>query len=107
MTRFPTSVPRRQWVEGDRHYLCADTAAGLRAARLRLGLSLRGAAALTSVSAGHLSKLEHGQRCPSADVAQALIDGLQLDSDLAARLLAEARYDAGRNGARRSGSAHA
>src|SRR5436190_18069526 len=88
---------KRQWVEGARHHLPPDVAAGLRADQLRLGLSLRRAERRTGVSFGYLYLLEQGPREPSREMAIALIDGLKLDAELAARLWEEARLDAGRS----------
>jgi transcriptional regulator with XRE-family HTH domain len=84
-------------VAGQRHYLSADVAAGLRSARRRLGLSFRDAAQRAGIGYGYLCELEHCNRCPSVDVARALIEALGLDADLARRLLEEARPDTGRN----------
>lgn len=85
------------WVEGNRHYLSAEVAAGLRSARLRLGLSYRAAAQRAGLQHGYLCELEHSNRCPSVTVARVLIDALRLDAAVAARLLQEARPDAGRD----------
>lgn len=96
MTRSPRSE-RRVWVDNARHYLSPDVAAGLRAARLGLGLSFRDAARRVGIGYGYLSELEHSHRCPSVTVAHALITALRLDEDLARQLLQEARPDAGRD----------
>lgn len=81
----------------ERHYLSPGVAAGLRNARRKLGLSYRIAAGRTGVDAGMICKLEHCQRAPSVAVAQAPVDGLRLEGDVAAGLMAEAVRDAGRS----------
>jgi len=80
-----------------RHYLSASAAAELRNARRRQGLSLRALEARTGISFGYLGMLERGQRAPSVEVAQALVAGLRMAPDAAARLMAEAVPDAGRS----------
>jgi transcriptional regulator with XRE-family HTH domain len=84
-------------VEGQRHYLSPEAAAGLQAARRRLGLSFREASERAGVSTGFLWNLEHGKRCPSIDMARCLIAAFDLDAVAAARLLDEARPDVGRS----------
>ncbi len=81
----------------ERHYLSPGVAAELRNARRKLGLSYRMAAGRTGVDAGTICKLEHCQRAPSVEVARALVDGLRLEGDVAAGLMAEAVPDAGRS----------
>lgn len=104
MTRSPSPAGRRGWVEDARQRLSPAVGAGLRDARLTLGLSFRAAARRAGVSAGYLCQLEHGSRCPSVAVADALVDALRLDGATADRLFCEARPDAGRSwgGAARS-----
>lgn len=62
-----------------RHTLPPDLAAALRLARVVVGLRL--AARRAGVSPGYLCRLEHGERCPSVDVAHALIEALRLEAD--------------------------
>lgn len=81
----------------DRHTIPADLAAALRGARQDRGLGLREVAGLVGVDAGHLSRIERAERCPSVAVARDLVAKLKLAPDLAARLLAVARPDAGRS----------
>ena len=81
----------------DRHTIPADLAAALRGARQDRGLGLREVAGLVGVDAGHLSRIERAERCPSVAVAAHLVAKLKLAPDLAARLLVVARPDAGRS----------
>ena len=67
-------------------------------------MSLRRAGARIGVQASYLHYLEHSQRCPSVAVAHQLIAVLRLEPELAERLLAEARSDAGRSWHRLTGS---
>lgn len=88
------------WIDDTRHYLPADLAAALRAARLRRVGGLRRCAGQVGISPGYLCMLEQGKRCPSVAVARDLAAVLKLEQrepDLAARLLALARPDAGRS----------
>jgi transcriptional regulator with XRE-family HTH domain len=62
----------------------------LRDARIRRGWSVRQAAAAASLSAGYLSRLERGLRCPRRPTAVALIRAYGLTPDLANELLREA-----------------
>jgi transcriptional regulator with XRE-family HTH domain len=64
---------------------------------LRHGLSFRQAAQRIGIGYGYLSDLEHSKRCPSVSVARALIEGLDLDAELAARLLDQAVPVSGRD----------
>lgn len=80
-----------------RQQLPRDLAAALRAARVASGLGLRAMAREIPLSAGYLSLLETGQRCPSAAVAHDLVAALKLPLDLESRLLAAAQPDAGRS----------
>ncbi len=90
------SSPPRHGQRG-RHYLSPTAAAQLRNARRKLELSYRAAGRRTGVDAGMICKLEHCQRAPSVEAAQAVIDGLRLEGDAAAGMLAEAVPDAGRS----------
>ena len=87
-----------------RHTLPAETARALREARVRRGLSLRGAASKAGIAFGYLGLLERGARAPSVAVARELIDALHLEASVADRLLELARDDAGRCSPWRSGS---
>jgi transcriptional regulator with XRE-family HTH domain len=80
-----------------RHRLPADVAAALGAHRLARGLGQREAARRAGISQGYIWLLEHGERCPSVEVAAALADALELGPELAGRLLDVARRDAGRS----------
>ncbi len=80
----------------ERRTLPPDVAAALRRARWARGLSLRGAARAVGIVHAYVHALEHGTRCPSAEVAELLVAGLGLDADLARRLRALAVGDAGR-----------
>jgi transcriptional regulator with XRE-family HTH domain len=89
--------PRSSSEYPERHYLSAEAAAGLRHARQRTGLSLRGAAEKAGISFGYLCQLEHGQRCPSLSVAYDLVSAFRIDAAVAGRLFAEAQRDKGRD----------
>lgn len=65
--------------------------------RRRIGWSFRVAEQRTGVSAGHLCKLEKGQRCPSATVANAIADAYRMSENDRERLLSVAVWDAGRD----------
>jgi transcriptional regulator with XRE-family HTH domain len=74
----------------------------LAAARLRRGLRGREAARLLGISAGYLVGLESGQRCPSATIAERLVEVLELDDAERAVLIGAAVDDAGRDHPARS-----
>ena len=61
------------------------------------GWSYRQAERKTGVSAGHLCRLEHGQRVPSVAVAELLIDQFHLCGPIVDQLLEVAVSDAGRS----------
>ena len=78
-----------------RHVLPAVLAVELRAARRRRGLGLREAARKIDITAGYLTLLEQGKRCPSVEVADDLIAALALPRGIALRLLDVARPGVG------------
>ena len=61
--------------------LSDDVARLIARARLRLGWSYRQAAGACGTTCGYVHMLEHGQRCPSVVMAEALITGLELNAD--------------------------
>ncbi|NUQ96388.1 MAG: helix-turn-helix transcriptional regulator [Streptomyces sp.] len=69
----------------------------LRRARENAGLSQGAVAAAVGVRHDYVSKLERGERCPSANVAEALAVVLNLSASGAALLEAAAVDDAGRS----------
>ncbi len=73
----------------DYRLLPIDVATSLRAARLEQDIGLREAACKIGIDPGYLSRLERGHRAPRIGVAQQIIWSLDLDDDLADRLLAE------------------
>lgn len=80
-----------------RHRLPANLAAALRAARLSQGLGLRQLERRAKISRGYLSDLEHGNRCPSVELARVLIETLDLGPDAMDQLLRVARPNVGRS----------
>ena len=70
--------------------LSPEVGAALKAARNRLGLSLRNAARRAEICNGHLCNLEQARRRPSVTVALRLAAVLQLDEETAMALLDEA-----------------
>ena len=74
-----------------------DVALIILEARLRQGFSCRRAARRCGTSAGYMSMLERGLRCPSVVIAEALIDGLRLSSEQARRLREVALSGVGRD----------
>ncbi|MEH0637314.1 helix-turn-helix transcriptional regulator [Streptomyces bottropensis] len=69
----------------------------LRQARESAGLSQGAVAVAVGVRPDYISKLERGERCPSASVAAALTSVLELGAAGAALLTAAAVDDAGRS----------
>lgn len=69
----------------------------LRQARETAGLSQGAVAVEVGVRADYVSKLERGERCPSASVAELLASVLDLNAAGAALLSAAAVDDAGRS----------
>ena len=84
--------PERAWQARTGHYcdyavLDPDTAAELRLARKRLGLSLRQAARRARISPSYLSRLERGLRAPRVATAMRLQRVLDLDEGTVERLI--------------------
>jgi transcriptional regulator with XRE-family HTH domain len=75
----------------------------LRQAREEAGLSQGAVAAAVGVRPDYVSKLERGERCPSAKVAQLLAAVLELGAAGSALLSAAAVDDAGRSHPWRAG----
>ncbi|MFJ5155748.1 helix-turn-helix domain-containing protein [Streptomyces sp. NPDC088353] len=69
----------------------------LRQARENVGLCQREVAAAVAVRPDYVSKLERGERCPSAQVAELLRAVLELSVESAALLSDAAVDDAGRS----------
>jgi DNA-binding XRE family transcriptional regulator len=88
--------PARDLLERPARFLDPVVASALREARVRLGSQHRVARQL-GISRSFLIDLERGRRRPSVAIAQLLIDGLRLDSEVADALLAAAVPDAGRS----------
>lgn len=84
------------WRPGLR-YLDPGIAEAVRHGRINRGWSYRQAERKTGVSAGHLCRLEHGQRVPSVAVAELLIDQFHLCGPIVDQLLEVAVSDAGRS----------
>ncbi|MFI0964657.1 helix-turn-helix domain-containing protein [Streptomyces sp. NPDC021080] len=74
----------------------------LRQARVDAGLSQAAVAVAIGVRPDYVSKLERGERCPSARVAESLASVLELSAAGTALLAAAAVQDAGRNHPARS-----
>lgn len=81
----------------ERHTPPAGLGEALRQARETAGLSQGMVAATLGVGHDYVSKLERGQRCPSAKVAESLTAILNLGATGAALLAAAAVGDAGRS----------
>lgn len=69
-----------------RQLIPLDLARELEAARLKHGLSLRQAGRLLDIDWSYLRRLCRGERCPSREVAERLIWGLDLDPEVAEEL---------------------
>lgn len=76
MTRYPA-----------RRTLPTDLARVLAAAHRDTGMSYRAVSRLIGIDHGYWRRLTLGERCPRRAVAEQIIEVLELDDDLAARLL--------------------
>lgn len=74
-----------------------DIARLISRARLRRGWSYRRAAKACGTVCGYVHMLEHGQRCPSVVMAEALISGLKLNPSEAELLRAVSLRGVGRD----------
>ena len=77
-------------LESTRGELSPETGAALKAARLRLGFTLRRTAGLAQITNGHLCNMEQARRRPSVQVALRLAAVLRLDDETAMALIDEA-----------------
>jgi transcriptional regulator with XRE-family HTH domain len=75
---------------GPQRHLDARLADAIRAGKDLTGLSWRALAAETGISRAHLNLISLGKRVPSRQTADALIDALNLDDDIANQLRAAA-----------------
>ena len=69
-----------------RKTLPSPVATGVASALNRSGMTFRQAAAEIGTDVGHIHRITRGTRCPSPDVAQRLIEVLDLDPVTAAGL---------------------
>lgn len=97
MVRSNFPEPHGARDESTRHYVTAELAAMLAAARRHRGWSQREAARNIGVTYGMIGHLEHCRRAPSAALAERIIDAYRLDHAEAGMLRAEAVEDAGEN----------